>query len=409
MSEQATHVIVGGGLAGGKAAETLRSEGFDGRVIIVGEEPVRPYERPPLSKGYLRGEQGFDDAAVHGEDFYSSNDIELRSANVVTGLDLTRHELTLDDGDTLSFNRLLLCTGAVPRRLSVPGAELDGVRYLRTVADADLLRQAFTPSRPVVVIGAGWIGSEVAASARQLGAEVTMIDLASVPLERVLGAEIGAVFAELHHDHGVRTHFETGIDAIVGADRVEGVRLSDGTVIAADVVVVGVGVSPRVELADGAGLVVDNGVVVDEYLQTSDPDVFAAGDVANAFHPGYGARIRLEHWAAALHQGPAAAQNMLGHRIAYDRTPYFFSDQYEFGMEYRGWAPSFDDVVVRGDLRQREFISFWRHGGRVVAAMNANVWDDGDALQELVASRTAADADDLSNPSVDLAELSRLG
>ncbi len=409
MSAQRTHVIVGGGLAGGKAAETLRTEGFEGRVILLTDEPVRPYERPPLSKEYMRSEKGFDDAAVHSEDYYGSNDIELRTATAVTGLDATAHELTLDDGETLPYTRLLLCPGATPRRLSVPGAELDGVHYLRTVADADTLRQAFTPSRPVVVIGAGWIGSEVAASARQLGADVTMIDLTSVPLERVLGPEIGAVFAELHHDHGVRTHFGTGIDAVVGSDQVEGVRLSDGTVVPAEVVVVGVGVLPRVDLAEAAGLAVDNGVVVDEYLQTSDPDVFAAGDVANAFHPAYGTRIRLEHWAAALHQGPTAAQNMLGREVAYDRTPYFFSDQYEFGMEYRGWAPSFDDVVVRGDLGRREFISFWRQSGRVVAAMNANVWDAGDALQALVAARSPVDAEDLANPSVDLAQLANGG
>ncbi|MBO0886634.1 MAG: NAD(P)/FAD-dependent oxidoreductase, partial [Acidimicrobiales bacterium] len=257
----------------------------------------------------------------------------------------------------------------------------------------------------VVVIGAGWIGAEVAASARQLGAEVAMIEMASVPLERVLGAEVGAVYRDLHADHGVELHFGAGVASIEGQTSARGVRLGDGQVVDGDVVVIGVGVTPCVELAEAAGLRVDNGVLTDEYLQTSAPFIYAAGDVANALHPRYGERIRLEHWSAALNQGPAAARNLAGHHEAYERTPYFFSDQYDLGMEYRGSAPTWDQVVFRGDPASREFISFWLSGGRVLAAMNANVWDAGDALEGLVSARAIVEPARLADPEVDLSSL----
>jgi 3-phenylpropionate/trans-cinnamate dioxygenase ferredoxin reductase component len=400
-------VIVGASLAGAKAAETLRTEGFDGAVVLIGEETLRPYERPPLSKDYLRGEKGFDDAAaVHSADFYDANGIELRKGARVTGIDTGQAEVVISSGDRLGYDRLLLAVGAEPRRLSVPGAELDGVHYLRTVGDSDVLRQAFSGSPQVVVIGASWIGSEVAASARQLGAEVAMVELASVPLERALGREVGTVFRDLQAEHGVDMHFGVGVDALEGGKAVEAVRLTDGTVLPAQVVVAGIGVAPRTALAEAAGLELDNGVVVDEYLATSAPGVYAAGDVANAFHPRYGARIRLEHWSAALNQGPAAARNMLGQQVAYDRIPYFFSDQYDLGMEYRGWAPAYERVVFRGDVAKREFIAFWINEGRVVAAMNVNIWDAGDAIEALLNSGSSLDLDQLADPVVDLSELS---
>jgi 3-phenylpropionate/trans-cinnamate dioxygenase ferredoxin reductase subunit len=398
-------VIVGASLAGAKAAEALRDLGFDGRITLVGEEAVRPYERPPLSKGYLRGESDFDAAAVHEADYYDTHEIDLRTSTTVAAVETDAHEVVLGSGDRLSYDRLLLATGAAPRPLSVAGAELPGVRTLRTVDDADALHRAIETSVPVVVIGAGWIGSEVTASARQLGAEVTVVERSSVPLERVLGPTVGAVFGDLHAAHGVRMVHDVGIESITGTDAVEAVRLTDGTVVPAGLVVVGVGVSPRAELAEAAGIDVDNGVVTDEYLASSAPDVFAAGDVANAFHPRYQSHLRLEHWSSALNQGPVAAANLLGVKTAYDKTPYFFSDQYDFGMEYRGWARADDDVVFRRGEAEFEFIAFWLRAERVTAAMNANVWDQGDSIEALVASDARVDPALLADPDVDLATL----
>jgi 3-phenylpropionate/trans-cinnamate dioxygenase ferredoxin reductase subunit len=403
-----TIVIAGAGLAGAKAAETLRSEGFGGRVVLIGDEPVRPYERPPLSKGYLRAEAGFDAAAVHDADFYGAHDIELRTSTTVTAVHPAESEVELGDGERIRYQRLLLATGAEPRRLPIPGAELPGVYTLRNVDDADAIRTAVTGGGPVVVIGAGWIGAEVAASSRQLGADVTMVDLVDVPLERVLGPEVGAVYRDLHRDHGVTLRLGVGIESMGGAGRVEEVRLGDGSVLPAAAVVVGVGVSPRVDLAAAAGLEIDNGVRTDAYLGTSAPDVYAAGDLADAWHPFHETWIRLEHWSSALNQGPVAAKNMLGLTTPYDKVPYFFSDQYELGMEYRGWAPSYEQVVFRGDPAGGEFIAFWLGDGVVRAAMNANVWDQGENLERLLLTRAAPDPAALADPDTDLADLAQL-
>jgi 3-phenylpropionate/trans-cinnamate dioxygenase ferredoxin reductase component len=403
MASEEVFVILGAGLCGAKAAETLREEGFDGRVLLVGDETVRPYERPPLSKTYLRRESTFDDAAVHDAEFYDAHGIELRTATTATRLDPMASEVEFRSGERVHYDRLLVATGAEPRRLSVPGSDLEGIHYLRTVKDADAIHDAVTSSVPVVVIGAGWIGAEVAASARELGAEVTMIDVASVPLERVMGTEVGGVYRDLHAAHGVQLRLGVGIESIGGDETVEQVRLSDGTGVPAGVIVAGVGVTPRTASADQSGIEVENGVVTDEYLATSVPGVYAAGDVANALHPLYDRRIRLEHWSAALNQGPAAAKNMLGRQVPYDKTPYFYSDQYELGMEYRGWAPEFDEVVFRGDPASGEFLAFWLHRGRVAAAMNANVWDQGDAIDALVRARPSVEPARLSDPDVELA------
>jgi 3-phenylpropionate/trans-cinnamate dioxygenase ferredoxin reductase subunit len=400
-----TIVIVGAGLAGAKAAETLRAEGFDGRIVLVGDEPVRPYERPPLSKDYLRGEAGFDSAAVHESDFYDAHDIELRTSTAVTAVRPTDSEVELGDGERIRYQRLLLATGATPRRLPVPGADLPGVYALRNVDDADAIRTAVTGGGPVVVIGAGWIGAEVAASSRQLGADVTMVDLVDVPLERVLGPEVGAIYRDLHRDHGVTLRLGVGIESIGGAGKVEEVRLGDGSVLPAAAVVVGVGVVPRVDLAAAAGLETDNGVRTDEYLRTSAPQVYAAGDVANAWHPSHETWIRLEHWSSALNQGPVAAKNMLGIPTPYDKVPYFFSDQYDHGMEYRGWAPTYEQVVFRGDPAGGEFIAFWLESGVVRAAMNVNVWDQGEALERLLLTRANPSPAALADLDTELAEL----
>jgi 3-phenylpropionate/trans-cinnamate dioxygenase ferredoxin reductase subunit len=405
MTNDRTFVIVGASLAGAKAAETLRTEGFDERVVLIGTEDERPYERPPLSKDYLRGEVDRETVYVHPGGYYAEHDIELRLGRTAVSVNTAARELALDDGERLRYDRLLLTLGAEPRRLSIPGSELDGVLYLRSVADCDALRDRLDRGGAVVVVGAGWIGAEVAASARQRGLEVTVIDPLSVPLERVLGTEVGAVYRDIHRDHGVRMLLGTGVEAFEGAGAVERVRTTDGRELDCDFVVVGVGVQPRTGLAAQAGLAVDNGILVDERLQTAVPGVFAAGDAANARHPFYGERIRVEHWANALRQGPVAARAMLGEPDVYDRLPYFFSDQYDLGMEYAGFARGWDRVVFRGDPATREFIAFWLTGDRVVAGMNANVWEVTDQIQRLISERTAVDDRRLADPDVPLEDL----
>jgi len=405
MSTPQTFVIAGASLAGAKAAETLRAEGFEGRVVLVGEEPVRPYERPPLSKAYLRGEVGFAAAAVHAEGFYESSDIELLTSTTVRRLDPVGMSVTLDPGGDLAYDGLLLSTGATPRTLSVPGADLAGIHYLRSLSSCDALRAALGEASRLVVVGGGWIGSEVAASARQMGTEVALVETASVPLERVLGTEVGAMFRDLHSDHGVELHLGVGVEGFRGQGSAEEVVLADGTAVAGDLFVVGVGVTPRTELVRDVGVKLDNGIVVDEYLSTEVPGIWAAGDVANAFHPLLGVHIRLEHWSAALNQGPAAAQNMLGHRVAYQKVPYFFSDQYDLGMEYSGFATHWDDVVYRGSKEDREVIVFWLDQGRVVAGMNVNVWDVAGDIAALVEAKKPVDPERLADVSVELSAL----
>ncbi len=405
MASERTFLIVGASLAGAKAAETLRSEGFDGDVVLIGEETERPYERPMLSKEYLRGDKPAAKLYVHDEGFYSDNDIQLLTGTRVASFDPAAHEVTLEDGGRMPYSQLLLSTGASPRRLTLPGADLPGVRYLRQMGDSDALRAAILAAGRVVVIGAGWIGTEVAASARQMGAEVAIVAPGPVPLERVLGPEIGVLYRDLHAEHGVDLHLSTHIDEIVGTVAAQGVRTADGSVIEGDLVVVGVGASPRDELAREAGLSVENGIVVDEFLRTSATDVFAAGDVAATWNPMYNKRIRMEHWANALNQGQTAARNMLGQNTAYAKLPYFYSDQYDLGMEYNGYAADWDRIVLRGDPSGREFLAFWLKGGRVLAAMNANVWDQGDGIKALIRAGATVDADRLADPSVLLAEL----
>jgi 3-phenylpropionate/trans-cinnamate dioxygenase ferredoxin reductase subunit len=407
MSSTRTFAIVGASLAGAKAAETLRTEGFDGRLLLLGDEPERPYERPPLSKAYLRGEAGRDKLYVHDPEFYAAHDIELRTSTRVASIDPAARRLLLASGEQVPYDRLLLATGAAPRRLAVPGADLDGVSYLRSVDDADALAAAAEKVHRVAVIGAGWIGSEVAASLRQLGREVVIVGPGTVPLERVLGSEVGRVYRDAHADHGVELVLGTGVVALRGKDRVEQVVTGDGRVVACDLVVVGIGVTPRTELAEAAGLVVDNGVVVNDRLKASAPGVYAAGDVANAWHPRLHTRLRVEHWANALHQGPSAARNMLGADTPYERVPYFFSDQYDLGMEYSGHSTGWDTVVVRGDPTTHAFLAFWMREQRVVAGMNVNVWDVVQPIQALIRSGRPVDTEQLANPRVPLEELAR--
>jgi 3-phenylpropionate/trans-cinnamate dioxygenase ferredoxin reductase subunit len=381
MSED-TFVIVGAGLAGAKAAETLREDGFGGRVVLVGEERELPYERPPLSKQYLSGEAERDGAHVHPRAFYDEQRIELVAGVAATELDTVEHRLGLSDGRTLTYDRLLIATGATPRRPPIDG--IDHARTLRTLPDSDALLAAFKDGDSVAVIGAGWIGCEVAAAARGHGCEVALIEQADTPLEAVLGSELGGLFADLHREHGVNLRTGTGVAAIHSG----GVRLTDGTEIAADTVVVGVGVAPDTRLATAAGLEIDNGILVDEHLRTSAADVFAAGDVANAVHPHYGHRVRVEHWANALNQGPAAARAMLGGGEPYAKLPYFFSDQYDLGMEYIGLHASTDRLVIRRADDELALRALWLDGdNRVTAGMHVNEWDTIEAIERMIEGR----------------------
>jgi 3-phenylpropionate/trans-cinnamate dioxygenase ferredoxin reductase subunit len=404
MSKQ-TFVIVGASLAGAKAAEELRERGFDGRVVLIGAETERPYERPPLTKDYLRGESEREKAYVHPDKFYAENEIELITGVSATAIDPQSSTVTLDDGRELGYEKLLLTTGAEPRRIPVPGTELGGIHYLRTIADCDTLRARLGDGGRVAVVGAGWIGSEFAASARQVGSEVTLIDPLELPNERIFGREIGGFYRDVHAQHGVELLLGDGVEAFEGDGSVARVRTTQGKTVDCDFAVVGIGVVPRVQLAGGAGLELDNGVAVDQRLQTSAPAIFAAGDVASQWHPFFEERIRVEHWANALNQGPAAARAMVGDQVSYDRIPYFFSDQYEVGMEYSGYATSWDEVVFRGERESGEFVAFWLLDGRVVAGMNVNVWDVNQHVQSLIRSRQAVEPAALTDPDTSLDSL----
>jgi NADPH-dependent 2,4-dienoyl-CoA reductase/sulfur reductase-like enzyme len=413
-----TFVIVGAGLAGAKAAETLRSEGFTGRVILIGDERDHPYERPPLSKGFLIGNEDRDSVFVQPAAWYAEHDVELHLGQPVVSLDRESKTVTLGDGSALRYDKLLLATGAEPRRLDIPGTDLAGVHHLRRLAHAERLKGVLASlgreNGQLVIAGAGWIGLEVAAAARGYGAEVTVIEPEPTPLHSVLGPELGEVFAELHREHGVRFHFGAKLTGITGQDgMVMSVLTDDGEEHPAHDVLAAIGAAPRTSLAEAAGIALaersaGGGIAVDSRLRTSDPDIFAAGDVANAEHPLLGGRLRVEHWANALNSGPVAARNMLapdGKGPEYDRVPYFFTDQYDLGMEFSGHAApgTYDQVIARGDVGKRQFISFWLSGGRVLAGMNVNVWDVTDTIQKLIRSGVRVDPDLLADPSVPLA------
>ena len=407
MSANAAHVIVGASLAGAKAAETLRAEGFDGPVVLIGEETELPYERPPLSKDYLLGKAGRETIYVHPPAWYAEHDVDLRLGVPVTGIDAVAHKVTLDDGSRVGYAKLLLTTGSTPRRLSATGAGVGGVLYLRRVGDSDEIKETFAAASRVAVIGAGWIGLETAAAARTAGVEVTILETAELPLLRVLGREAAQVFAGLHRDHGVDLRFGVQVALITALGRrVGGVRLADGTFISADAVIAGIGITPNVRLAAEAGLQVGNGIMTDARLRSSDPDIYAAGDVANAYHPLLGRHIRVEHWYNALHQPQIAARAMLGQDVAYDRVPYFYTDQYDLSMEYAGYVEpgGYDQVIFRGDVQQREFIAFWLARGRVLAGMNVNIFGVNDTIQAIVRGGRAVDAGRLADPDVHLEE-----
>lgn len=408
VASERTFVIVGAGLAAVKAAETLRAEGFAGAVVLIGAEQHLPYERPPLSKGYLQGTAERDSVFVHPHSWYGDQDIEVRTGVGVTSVDRAAHRVTLSDGTHIGYDGLLLATGSSPRRLAIPGGDLPGVHYLRTLDDADTIRAALAGASRVALIGGGWIGLEVAAAAREAGLPVAVLEQLELPLLRVLGPEVATVFADLHRDHGVDLRCGVSVNRLLSEDGVlAGVELGDGTRLNADLAVVGVGTTPNTGFAEAAGLDVANGIRVDEHLRSSDPAIWAAGDVANAYHPVLQRSIRVEHWDNALHQGPAAARSMLGQQVSYNRLPYFYTDQYDLGMEYAGHIEpgAYDQVVLRGDVPHLRFQAFWLKGGRPLAGMHVNLWDTIDPIQALIRSGRHLDAVRLADPDIPLSEV----
>ena len=405
-----TFVIVGGGLAGAKAAETLRAEGFDGEVVLFGSEPDRPYERPPLSKGYLLGKEERESAFVHPASWYAEHNVDLRTGVTVAMIDPAAHLVTFGGG-TVGYDKLVLTTGASARRIDIPGAGLSNVLYLRTLPESEALRAAFTPEARVVIVGAGWIGLEAAAAARTAGSSVTVLEPQPGALYGVLGPELGGKFADLHRSHGVEFRFgESAAEfraAHPGSARVDSVLTTSGAELPADVVLVGIGVVPNDGLAKSAGLEVNNGVVTDATLRTSDPNIYAAGDVASSYHPLLGRHLRMDHWSNALNGGKAVAKSMLGQDVEYNRVPYFYSDQYDLGMECAGLPlpGTYDQVVYRGDSDTLEFIAFWLKEGRLIAGMNVNVWDVNDDIQSLIRSGKPLDTARLTDPAIPLPEV----
>jgi 3-phenylpropionate/trans-cinnamate dioxygenase ferredoxin reductase subunit len=406
-------LIIGGGLAGGTAAEALREEGFDGDITLVAAEPHPPYQRPPLSKGYLAGNEGLDAVILHPAEWYAERGIRLITGVEATRLDPSAHAVELDDGRRLQYDAVLLATGATPRTIGLPGSQLPGVMTLRRLEDSDALAARLRGGgQRLVVIGGGWIGMEVAATARGFGNEVAILARDDVPLATALGADMGEVFRSLHLEHGVDLRTSVAVERIAGSDRAEGVVV-DGESLPADLVLVGVGAAPDTRLAESAGLDILNGVLTDAALRTSAPDVYAAGDVANPFHPVLQRHLRSEHWANAQGAGKVAARSMLGMPASFDDIPYFYTDQFDLGMELSGYPPLMADaeLVVRGDLDAREFIAFWVDAltptgtGRVVAGMNVNVWDVNETVQALIRSGERLDAERLRDEGVPLDSL----
>jgi 3-phenylpropionate/trans-cinnamate dioxygenase ferredoxin reductase subunit len=401
----ATYVILGAGQAGGRAAETLRAEGFDGRVVLVGAEPLRPYERPPLSKGLLVGETDEESIYLRPDTFYDEQGIELLLGVQATHLDAEGHRLTLSDGTVLPYDRLLLATGVRARSVPVPGVDLEGIHTLRTLSDARRLVAALEAAPRVLIVGAGFIGAEVAAACRKRGLAVSMLETLPVPLQRALGPRMGALYAEIHREQGVDLRCGVSVSAFRGTDRVAEAVLEDGTALACDMVVIGVGCTPETAYLAGSGLALADGVVVDEYCRASAPDVYAAGDVARWFHPLLGEHLRVEHWDNAENQGPAAARAMLDRLEPYAPVPYFWSDQYSHHLQYLGHGTGIDQEVVRGNLKARQFSAFYLRGGVPVAALCLNSPRDSIAARRLIGARAPVDAARLADPTVDLRSL----
>jgi 3-phenylpropionate/trans-cinnamate dioxygenase ferredoxin reductase subunit len=395
-------VIVGASLAGGTAAATLRQDGFDGDVVLIGEEPHSPYERPPLSKQYLRGEMPFEKALVRPPGFYEANRIDTRFGDAATRVDPVERKVELTSGRSVRYDKLLIATGARNRRPPIPGLELENVFDLRSVDDADALRRAIVSGRKAAVIGMGFIGCEVAASLRQQGVGVVCIDPSPTPLFRVVGEQIGQVMSTIHHERGVETLFDDVVTRFEGDGRVERVITRSGRRVDCDVAVVGVGVEPVVDVVAQSGVEISNGILVDEYCRSSVGGIYAAGDVANHYHPVFQRRMRVEHWQNAMQQGAAAARSMLGTGKPYDAVHWFWSDQYDVNLQYAGFHQEWDQFVVRGSLDARNFIAFYLSQGRIDAVVALNRGKEVRRAMPLIRARATVDPRQLGDESVDL-------
>lgn len=407
MVQKQTFVIVGAGIAGGTAAETLRKQGFDGEIHLVGAEPHRPYDRPPLSKEFLSGAKGEEKLFFKTEDFYAEQSIDLHLGLDATSLDTSSNTLALSDGRSLHFDRLLLATGSRVRKLPIPGADLEGVHYLRTIEDSRAIAESLNGAGRAVIVGAGFIGSEVAAVCKTAGLDVTILEIQPQPMAHILGEQMGAIYANLHTNRGIDLRLDEGISDIRGSSRAEQVITDKGTAIDCDLVVIGVGIAPETTLAESAGLQVDSGILIDENCRTSNPDIFAAGDVANWFHPGLGHRIRVEHWDNAANQAGAAAKSMLGSPEPYDPVLYFWSDQYDLNIQYLGHAIEWDEIAVRGNPDEEKFTTFYLKDGSVHGALVVNNFRDIRPTRTLIGQKTPVDAAALTDESTNLKQLAR--
>jgi 3-phenylpropionate/trans-cinnamate dioxygenase ferredoxin reductase component len=401
-----TFVIVGGNLTGGAAVSTLRDQGFDGRIVLIGNEQHVPYERPPLSKTYLRGEEPFDSTLLRPPEWYQQNDVELLLGQTASRVDPSGRVVEMDDGDRIAYDKVLISTGGRNRRLAVPGTDLDGVLALRTVEESDAIRDEAKPGRRAAIVGAGFIGCEVAASLRKLGVEVDVVEVFEKPLLRVVGPEVGTVYEGIHRDNGVRLHFEETVERFEGSGRVEQVVTARGTRIDCDFAVVGVGIQPATEVVEGSEVAVDNGVQVNEFCQTNVENVYAAGDVANHYHPLFNRRMRVEHYDNALKQGAAAARNLMGTATVFDDPHWFWSDQYDVNLQYMGFATDWDELVVRGSLEDRNFVGFYVKSGLVDAVVGMNRGRDVRRSAGLIRSRRPVDPVVLRDEDRDLKKLS---
>ncbi len=402
---QQPFVIVGANLAGGTAAITLREEGFDGQIVLIGAEPHPPYERPPLSKEYLQGKRPFEDALLKPGSFYADNNIHTLLGVRATRIDPREQVVELEDSERVPYHKVLVTTGARNRRLQVAGAELEGIYDLRTVADADRIRGECIRGRRAVLVGMGFIGCEVAASLRHHGVEVTVIEFFKTPLFRVLGEQVGRVFEAFHREQGVQMFFEESVTAFEGKRHVQRVVMSSGRRLECDFVIIVVGVEPVTDIVAGSGVKIENGIVVDEYCQTNVEGIYAAGDVANHFHPVFGRLIRVEHWQNAIHQGRAAARSMLGKQEPYEDVHWFWSDQYDYNVQYAGFHSGWDDLVVRGSLDQRNCVVFYLQEQRIAAAVAFNRGKEVQRVMRLIKERVQVDPAKLRDENIDLRSL----